>query len=676
MRHIIFILILPLISLTANAQWERKTGVEPGEVKGFAKVDTLLFAATGGGIYKSSNGGGSWQLSSNGLSQLNINCIHFDGTRLWAGTELGGVFMSPDTGATWILRQFNGVKTSSITSNAGGVFVTRDGGYMHRTTDLGQSWTFLDGNNGIPTSNCIKAVSYGDTLVLLTTFGISRSLDAGQSWTLSNNGFVPPLYRRTLDVFGNQLFCTSFNKIYKSTDGGQNWTMLPGNGIDSTSSANSFIILSSGNYLFATNLGIYRSTDMGSNWQLLTTEFGNYLCELQGRVFYAGNYNGFLTIAGSSDQGTTWNAYGNGIHSMSIGNIYANNNFLYTARHGGMQVSYNHADSFTTSNVLSEKPRFYSFGGAVYATTSSGISVSTDAGLSFSSINGDLSDLNITTLCITATTWFAGSSINGIWRSTNNGLNWTSTQGLPLGMPVNSIHPFEGKIYAATNSGLMVSNDDGLTWQSTSITTNVAEVTSVSNALLVAGSGSIRRSTDGGINWSNIPVGTNTNALYDLHVIGNTILAGTRFGGVRISHDGGLTWAGANEGLQDTLMIIQCFANDNQYMYFGTRGAGIWRRLLSDLNIIAPNAVFTDANGGHSINIFPNPAKVEIRLNCGETPCKNGFCSLFDLSGRMVKTQLLDAGQSMNIAELSKGMYQLIYTNALGEKQSSKLVIE
>lgn len=676
MKRIIFTLTFLWSSLTVNAQWERKTGVEPGEVKGFAKVDTLLFAATGGGIYKSYNSGYSWQLSSNGLTQLNINCIHFDGVRLWAGTEFGGVFMSSDTGATWILKQFNGVKTSSITSNATGVYVTRDGGYMHRSTDNGQSWTILDGSNGLPTSNCLKVVSYGDTLVLLSTFGISRSTDAGQTWTLSNNGFQEPLYRKTLDVFGNQLYCASYNKIYCSNDGGLNWSPLPGNGIDPSASANSFLILDGGKYLFATNMGIYRSADMGLNWQLLTTEFGNYLVEHFGRVLYAGNLNGFLTIAGSTDEGTSWSAGGNGIHSMSIGNIYANNNLIYTPRHGGMQVSNNHADSFSTSNVLTERPRFYPFGNLVYATTWSGLFVSSDAGLSFSPITGDLTDPNINTLCITPSTWFAGSSTNGIWRSTNNGLNWTSAQGLQIGMPVQSIHPYGGKIFAATNYGLMVSTDDGITWQATSITSNVSEVTSTSNALLVTGSGLVRRSTDGGVNWTNIPVGTNTNAVYDLHVIGNTILAGTRFGGVRISYDGGLSWAGANEGLQDTLMIIQCFANDNQYMYFGTRGAGIWRRLLSDLNIITPSALLKDDAETRSFHVYPNPANQQISLNCEGAACIDGNICLFDLTGRMVSAQSFYAGDRINIENLSQGMYQLIYTNAKGETRSSKLVIE
>jgi len=59
------------------------------------EVPTTLYAGTNDGIYKSTNGGSSWDLFSAGLTAMKISTLAIDPaipTTLYAGTATGGVF--------------------------------------------------------------------------------------------------------------------------------------------------------------------------------------------------------------------------------------------------------------------------------------------------------------------------------------------------------------------------------------------------------------------------------------------------------------------------------------------------------------------------------------------------------------------------------------------------------
>jgi len=80
-------------------------GPEGGKINALAldpTTPTTLYAGTGGGVFKSPNGGSSW--SATGLTTLNVNALALDPTTpttLYAGTSGGGVFKSTDGGSSW-----------------------------------------------------------------------------------------------------------------------------------------------------------------------------------------------------------------------------------------------------------------------------------------------------------------------------------------------------------------------------------------------------------------------------------------------------------------------------------------------------------------------------------------------------------------------------------------------
>lgn len=79
--------------------------------------DTLYAGTAGAGVFKSENGGVSWQASSIGMDPNEpIGAIAVDPIQsniLYAGSRISGVFMSEDAGGTWQLIN-NGLRTRSV----------------------------------------------------------------------------------------------------------------------------------------------------------------------------------------------------------------------------------------------------------------------------------------------------------------------------------------------------------------------------------------------------------------------------------------------------------------------------------------------------------------------------------------------------------------------------------
>ncbi|MBO9362486.1 MAG: hypothetical protein J7452_09815, partial [Thermoflexus sp.] len=57
-----------------------------------ANPDTLYAGTWGGGVFKSTDGGGSWSAFNDGLTHLDVRALAIDSTMLYAGTDYGGAF--------------------------------------------------------------------------------------------------------------------------------------------------------------------------------------------------------------------------------------------------------------------------------------------------------------------------------------------------------------------------------------------------------------------------------------------------------------------------------------------------------------------------------------------------------------------------------------------------------
>ncbi len=82
-------------------------GPEGGIINALAvdpQTPDIIYAGTGGGVFKSTDGGASWSAINNGLTNTYVNALALDPqtpTIIYAGTGGGSVFKTTDGGVSW-----------------------------------------------------------------------------------------------------------------------------------------------------------------------------------------------------------------------------------------------------------------------------------------------------------------------------------------------------------------------------------------------------------------------------------------------------------------------------------------------------------------------------------------------------------------------------------------------
>jgi hypothetical protein len=136
-----------------------------------------VYAGTGQGVFKTTNGGQAWSAANTGLASLSIRAVAVDPAApatVYAGST-EGVFKSGDAGGSWVPVN-SGLGETDIRalamSPAGGntLYAGTRGGGVFRSTDGASSWTAL--NSGLvnrdvraialaPSGECIHAGTFG-----------------------------------------------------------------------------------------------------------------------------------------------------------------------------------------------------------------------------------------------------------------------------------------------------------------------------------------------------------------------------------------------------------------------------------------------------------------------------------------------------------------------------------
>lgn len=272
----------------------------------------------------------------------------------------------------------------------------------------------------------------------------------------------------------------------------------------------------------------------------------------------------------------------NSLAINSIGHIFA-------ATKNGIFRSTNNGDNWLNLGINdSLRVVFVATNGDVFITTQQQGSIlySSDNGNNWTPIG--LSSWQ-TSIAVNANgDIFAGTATDGIWRTTNNGTNWTQIiQGL-TNFNINTLivksnqHLFAGTL----SQGVFRSTDNGDNWVQISqglTNNNVTAFAIKSNGDLFAGTvgGGVFRSSDNGNNWSSFNQGLAGEGLYIRSFAINSnadILAGTAGGTFRFTNNG-VIWEQLNQGLT-TLNIKSLAINSKDGVFAGT-DAGIFRTFIT-----------------------------------------------------------------------------------------------
>ncbi|HKA36872.1 MAG TPA: hypothetical protein VKH43_08635 [Thermoanaerobaculia bacterium] len=530
-----------------------------------------LYAGTDYGVYKSVDGGATWQVSNSGLSVYRVQTIAIDPTSsntLLAGTITPdgvpsvGIFKSTDGGATWsessagLFDSFTGIAPLDIDvltydpKKPGTVWAGSRYSEIFQSADGGASWAARTAGGyslGLETSSFVIDPANSSTVLAATNNGLVRTTDGGSSWSFYGNAGVS-FYTLAADPSNAQVLYagnTSGSGMYKSTDAGAHWSSinkgLPTNQISGNSSLpliTSFAIDPTNTAtVYATTYGngLFKSTDGGANWALAPGSMRS-------------NYIWSILVASGQPSAVYVGTAGAGAYRS------ADSGATFTAINTGLRLS-------VVNGLVADAASPATF----YAGNFDGIYRSTDGGGSWQPYGSGLPVVPILALASrsgTPQTLFAGTRGTGVYKSSDGGATWTaSSQGLADSyVSAVAVDPSAtSTLYAGTSHPYTGSNsqrvyksaDGGATWTQTSLDAQGFSITSISvNAAkssqviaVSAGATGYFQSLDAGKTWNPVNSDVNcggVNAVFFDASGATTYIAGTS--GLCRSADGGKTW--------------------------------------------------------------------------------------------------------------------------------------
>ncbi|MFY9821831.1 MAG: hypothetical protein WAM82_10645 [Thermoanaerobaculia bacterium] len=195
----------------------------------------VLYSGGISGMFKSKNGGIKWFPAGRGLPAGPVSALTVDSRSgalyaAVAGENADLVFRSTDGGSKWsaVVGRLPGF-TSSLAFQAGarGTLWAVSAWHPYRSLDQGRTWTALTA--GLPQDGISALLPGASTLLAGTSLGPFRSADHGSSWSLSRQGMqAAGISGLALDrQQPNRLWASTYSSgVFRSTDGGDDWTLL------------------------------------------------------------------------------------------------------------------------------------------------------------------------------------------------------------------------------------------------------------------------------------------------------------------------------------------------------------------------------------------------------------------------------------------------------------------
>ncbi len=295
------------VARSQGFSWIQATGpIAAYDVRSFTvNSHGTVFAGTwtDGSIWKTTDNGGSWSKcgaipNPNPVLSLCVN----PGDHIFASVYLNGMFRSTDGGASWQVKNSGltnlGVRTSLI-DNINFVWVATEGG-LFRSTDDGESWT-------AKITGTFYNMFVDSTHAIVADDGsfIYRSSDHGDSWALTSH--VGTIALGGIGADGSYFASNGSSGIFRSVNWGGTWNDMH-SGVSWSGFTDAFMTTPRGDVYYARDgysTGILVSRDTGQSWTLINTGLTstrvNPLFRAPNGFVYAGTNGAGVFRSSSSD---------------------------------------------------------------------------------------------------------------------------------------------------------------------------------------------------------------------------------------------------------------------------------------------------------------------------------------------------------------------------------------
>lgn len=619
-----------LLAHHLSAQW-KPLGPYGGPISLLASNGKVSFAAgPAGSFFRSTDGGKSWQIVTQGLTTTASTALFYSDSLLLLGTAGASVYRSTNDGASWqAIGKFD--PTLSGSQPVANAFL-RDGQFLYaatragvyRSSNNGQNWLFV--SSGLYTRDGIfSLLTVPGTKAILagTGEGIYRTLDNGTTWGLirtpivavSNNSLEGNVF--ALEQINGQLMAGTYGQgFFRSTDLGNTWTAA--NGGLPIGSTVSVIKVRNGIIYIGTDTGVYTSSNNGNVWK----QVDNFPSDagISG-ITFVGNSILVSTdeegVFRSDDDGKTWVDANAGLLADTE-SLVTNGNKLWCVSGENVVRS---LDGGKTWKIVryrvfaNETIQSLQRDGNTLYLTNGNLLRSTNDGDTWELVNQPQAipdGVYLSQFWVSGKEIIAATLVNGLVRSTDGGVNWKflSRDGLPsVDRRPSFLTKLKNTIYLGfQGGGLYRSANDGTSWEAVKDVRNNADVWALAAVgdTLYAGtnSESLYRSIDNGKSWTRADKGITSSIVRSILPTPNGLFVGT-FKGIGVSTTKAVFWRRYNFGLpllQNSTDIsgavenLRMFplATENGQLY-GASFYGIWTRPLNEPPTITPDPTLTES---------------------------------------------------------------------------------
>ena len=633
----------------------------------------IYIGGASGGVLKTEDAGSSWEQKFTGVPTFSIGDIAIDPKDpdiLYVGTGeanassysfLGsGIYKSLDGGNSW---QYSGLEESAyigriivdhtnsqrvFTAACGTLFSQNETRGIYRTDDGGENWE--------------QVLSVSDS---------TAAIDLVQHPT-DPNILYAAFWERERGLTWRKSFGPS-SGIWKTTDGGDNWVELS-NGLPGDTDKGRIgltISVSNPDVLYAMydmpsqTMYVYKTIDGGASWQRVDnnylhgmgSSFAWYFGQIrvdptdENRVYTLGQI-----MFRTNNSGDNWSQIDNNVHVDHHAMFFdQESGIVYLGNDGGLYRSSNNGNSWTKINNL-PLTQFYGFD--ISNTDPDFMIGGTQDNNSIRTIGGNTMNWQVV---------WGGDGMQCAINQQDNDIAYVESQWGGLGRSFNATSTWPSFDYIAD-----AMYNDRTNWSAP------IALTPENDQVVYFGTYRVWKSTQNGSSWSAVSEdltdgGSNSfNTLTTLAVSPlneNYVLAGSADGNVHISLDAGFGWNSISDGLPDRWITRVAFDPIDEetiyvtvsgfrwdealpHVYKSTNLGDSWIEISGDLPEIPINTIVINPT---------NNEELIVGTDAGTYITHNGGANWESMSGNMPQTPIV----SLRINPLTNWLYAATYGNSI-----------
>lgn len=627
------------------------------------------------GVYKSTDGGGTWEptgLAGTRVSTINVKFMAMSpgNSQIILAATNKGLYRTSDGGVTWLVVRSGNYSDVAFRPGDGNTVFAANYAEVFRSTDAGVNWQQVTTFGSTVRQIRLSTSAADPEYVAIALF---KSGSVNEMYASTNRGSSFAYVARMGDGCEFYVSNTNKNNVYcgcvdnfQSKDGGKTWAQIThwsgSNGLKEVHADNHGI-----NYDPGKPWDIYISNDGGVDKYNEQTNTWTYLSDgLEIAMYYqlaVSQTNPVVIAGGTQDNGGmmrkrdgTWRNTTGGDANMCLIDP-SNENILYSAYINGGGIS-------RTTNAWTNRTSLDPMISAAGIPEADGdwvtpfaihdanpkiliagykdVIITFDRGDNWKKISTGLSTINLKEIAISPTnsSYIYTSEGSNLYRTFDQGLTWTKISHPGGRITKMAVHPTVPKTLYSTNNG---------------------------------GNGKrVYKSTDGGSTWANISAGipndiTVSCIIYDKNTdeglyIGT--MAGIFYKDATMS-----SWIYYGMGMPNTDIIDIQISYPAEKVRVATFGRGIWE------NELYTNGLVTEVSEETSdkIQIYPNP------FQDGFYVSESAFVSkmrILSLTGAVVEEPSISDSGLIRVSHIARGHYILEITGTDGTVIFKKIVKE